>query len=288
MTWQQFETWLGTVRSDRRPLVMGILNVTPDSFSDGGHHSTADTAAAHAVEMVEAGADLLDIGGESTRPGALRVDANEQLRRVMPVIERLRDLPAVVSIDTTRAVVARAAVEAGAKLVNDVSGGLDDPAMLPTVAAMGAPIVLMHMRGNPQTMQSLARYADVTAEVREHLRQRRDAAVAAGIRPDRIILDPGIGFAKTADHDLILLRQLAELRELGHPLLLGTSRKKFIGRITGDDLPADRVFGTAATVAWGVANGADIVRVHDVAAMVKVVRMIRAIVESGGAGNGPA
>jgi dihydropteroate synthase len=237
--------------------------------------------------VVDAGADLIDVGGESTRPGAIRVPEEEQLRRVIPVIEQLRDLPIVVSIDTTRAAVARAAVTAGARLVNDVSAGLDDPEMLPTVAALDVPVVLMHMRGEPQTMQSLARYEDVTAEVREHLRQRRDAAAAAGIRAGRVILDPGIGFAKTAEHDLILLRRLSELCELGHPLLLGTSRKKFIGRITGDDVPADRVFGTAATVAWGVANGADIVRVHDVAAMVKVVRVVRAIQESGNSSQRP-
>lgn len=257
------------------------MNVTPDSFSDGGRHSSPETALRHAGEMVEAGADLVDVGGESTRPGAARVSEEEQLRRVIPVIERLRGLPIVVSVDTTRAAVARAAVAAGAHLVNDVSAGLDDPEMLPTVAALGVPIVLMHMRGQPKTMQSLARYEDVTAEVREHLRERRDAAVAAGIRTDRVILDPGIGFAKTAEHDLVLLRRLSEFCELGHPLLLGTSRKKFIGRITGDDVPADRVFGTAATVSWGVANGADIVRVHDVTAMAKVVRVVRAIMQAG-------
>src|SRR5438309_3472422 len=281
-TWQSFETWLTVPRPQRRPLVMGILNVTPDSFSDGGRNRNLDVAARHAAEMVEAGADLLDVGGESTRPGAARVDAQEQIRRVIPLIERARDLPVTLSVDTTRAAVAKAAVAAGARLVNDISGGLDDPEMFAAVAALAVPIVIMHMRGEPQTMQSLADYSDVTAEVREHLRQRRDAALVAGIPAGRIILDPGIGFAKNADHDLTLLRRLVELRELGHPVLLGTSRKKFIGRITGEATPADRVFGTAATVAWGVANGADIVRVHDVAEMVKVVRVVGAIMEAGG------
>ena len=275
MTWQDFESWLRDPA--RRTLVMGVLNVTPDSFSDGGRFADASIAVAHAREMVAQGADLIDIGGESTRPGAPRISSEEQISRIIPVIERLKDLPAILSVDTTRAAVAAAALDAGARLVNDISGGSDDPALLPLVASRGVPIVLMHMRGQPSTMQQLTDYRDVVVEVKGHLASLRDAALAAGIERHRILLDPGIGFAKRMDHNLALLRHLQSFTDLGQPLLLGTSRKSFIGRITDEPEPSHRIFGTAASVAWCAANGASIVRVHDVDSMAKVVRMTHAI-----------
>jgi dihydropteroate synthase len=275
MTWQQFESWL---RSEtRRPLVMGVLNVTPDSFSEGGRFADPATAIAHAHQMAAAGAALIDIGGESTRPGAERILADEQIRRILPVIRELRDLPAVLSVDTTQSSVAEAALDAGARLVNDISGGTDDLQMLPTAARHRAPIILMHMRGQPATMQQMTTYQNVVAEVKQHLAARRDAALAAGIEPSHILLDPGIGFAKQAEHNLTVMRRLRELLDLGHPLVLGTSRKGFVGRITGETDPTNRLFGTAATVSWCVANGAAIVRVHDVEPMAKIVRMTNAI-----------
>ncbi len=275
MTWQDFKLWL--LSADRAPLVMGVLNVTPDSFSDGGRFADPIHAVNHARQMVSDGADLIDIGGESTRPGAPRISAEEQIRRIVPVIQELRDLPTLLSVDTTRAEVVAAAIDAGAQLVNDISGGLDDPGMLPLVASLHVPIVLMHMRGQPATMQTLIEYRDVVAEVRHHLAARRDAAVAAGIERRNILLDPGIGFAKGFEHNLTVLRRLQELTDLGHPLLLGTSRKSFVGKITGEDEPSHRLFGTAATISWCVANGAAILRVHDVGPMSKVVRMTQAI-----------
>jgi len=273
-----FTQWL--LDPCRPPLVMGVLNVTPDSFSDGGRFADPGAAAAHAAEMIAAGAAVIDVGGESTRPGAPRVDEAEQVRRVVPAIERVARLGgAVVSIDTTRAAVARAALDAGATLLNDVSGGVDDPAMLPLAAAAGAPIVLMHMRGTPATMQSLATYADVVAEVIAFLRERAAAAEAAGVAPSHVLLDPGLGFAKTPGHSLQLLHRQRELAALGRPLVLGTSRKGFLGTITGEAEPARRLIATAASVAWTIAHGAAIVRVHDVGPMAQVVRVIRAIEE---------
>ena len=275
MTPQEFDSWLNAPA--RRPLVMGVLNVTPDSFSDGGRFAEPITAIAHARQMVADGAELIDIGGESTRPGAARVTADEQVRRIIPVIRALGDLPAILSVDTTKAAVAEAALDAGSHLVNDISGGLDDPAMLPAIARRRVPIILMHMRGQPASMQQLIDYRDVVAEVKQHLAARRDAAIAAGIESSRILLDPGIGFAKGAEHNIAVLRRLKELKELGQPLVLGTSRKSFVGKITGEDEPSHRLFGTAATVCWCVANGAAIVRVHDVGPMSKVARMTCAI-----------
>jgi dihydropteroate synthase len=275
MTWQEFDAWL--LDPSRRPLVMGVLNVTPDSFSDSGRFADPAVAVAHGRQMVADGADLIDIGGESTRPGAPRISSEEQIGRIVPVIRALRDLPTVLSVDTTRAAVAATALDAGARLVNDISGGLDDPALLPLVSGRSVPVVLMHMRGQPATMQQMADYGDVVAEVQEHLAALRDGALATGVERHRILLDPGIGFAKRMDHNLTLLRHLHEFTGLGHPLLLGTSRKSFIGKITGEDNPSHRLFGTAASVAWCVANGAAIVRVHDVGPMAKVVRMTQAI-----------
>jgi dihydropteroate synthase len=258
---------------------MGVLNVTPDSFSDGGRYADPAVAAAHASQMAAAGADLIDIGGESTRPGAPRIDAAEQIRRILPVLQLLRDkLLALISVDTTRSAVAQAALDHGAHLINDISAGRDDPQMFALASTRNAPIVLMHMQGDPATMQRAPSYQDVVGEVRDFLRDRLAAAVAAGIEPWRVLLDPGIGFGKTAGHNLTLLHRLRELTLLDHPLVLGTSRKSFIGRIAGEDESSGRLFGTAATVAWCVANGAAVLRVHDVAPMSRVVRVIRAIV----------
>jgi dihydropteroate synthase len=259
---------------------MGVLNVTPDSFSDGGRFASPAAAVARAEELCAAGADLIDIGGESTRPGSQRIDADEQIRRILPVFRAIAGrLPAVLSVDTTRSAVARAAADDGAYVINDISAGLDDPAILGFAAERKLPLVLMHMQGQPATMQADPQYRDVVREVGEFLQSRLAAAVAAGVDPRRVLFDPGIGFGKKVEHNLTLLRELQSLAALGRPLVLGTSRKGFVGRITGEGQgdPSQRLFGTAATVGWCVANGAAIVRVHDVEPMSRVVRMVRAI-----------
>jgi dihydropteroate synthase len=255
---------------------MGVLNVTPDSFSDGGSYQDITVALARASSLANAGADLIDIGGESTRPGSIPVSADEQIRRVVPVIAAIRrQLPIPLSIDTTKAAVATAALDAGADWINDISAGRDDPAMFPLVSQRKTPIILMHMQGAPATMQKNPTYGNVTAEVAQFLRQRLDSAKTAGIDPADVLLDPGIGFGKTLEHNLQLLQHLDQLVAIGQPLVIGTSRKSFIGKITGET--GARVMGTAATVAWAAANGAAVLRVHDVEAMGAVVRMIAAI-----------
>ncbi|HEX2180322.1 MAG TPA: dihydropteroate synthase [Actinomycetota bacterium] len=260
-----------------RALVMGVLNVTPDSFSDGGHYVDPFAATDHALRMVQEGADIIDVGGESTRPGAQDVSTEEELARVVPVIEAIvARTDAAVSVDTTKAEVARAALDAGAVIVNDVSAMRRDPSMVDLVAETGAGVVLMHMLGNPRTMQSNPVYADVVTEVRDALIGWAADALAAGVPDAAIVLDPGIGFGKTREHNLLLLKGIPELCRPGFPVLIGTSRKSFIG--TTLDVPVEeRLEGTAATVAWSVANGASIVRVHDVKEMVRVVRMTEAI-----------
>ena len=265
-----------------RTLVMGILNVTPDSFSDSGRFLDRATAVAHATRMVDDGADILDVGGESTRPGSNPVSADEELERVHPLIERLAELhPAVpVSIDTRKADVAAEALDAGATIVNDVSGGAD-PAMFDVVRDREAAVVLMHMRGDPTTMQEAPHYDDVVGEVHEYLRQRIEAAELAGIDPERIAIDPGIGFGKDLDHNLELMHGVDALLDLGRPVLVGPSRKKFIGTIL--DLPVEeRIEGTVGAVVWMVARGAHLVRVHDVREVVRAVRVSDAIARAGG------
>ena len=260
-----------------RTLVMGILNVTPDSFSDGGRFLDRATAVAHATELVGAGADILDVGGESTRPGSDPVPVDEELGRVIPVIERLAEVhPAVpISIDTRKADVASAALDAGATIVNDVSAAADT-AMFESVKTHEAAIILMHMQGDPKTMQEAPSYADIVGEVHEFLRERIEAAEFAGIDKERIVIDPGIGFGKELEHNLELIRNVDALLDLERPVLVGPSRKRFLGTLL--DLPTDeRVEGTAAAVAWCVSRGAHIVRVHDVKEMVRVVRVIDAI-----------
>ena len=258
---------------------MGVLNVTPDSFSDGGKHATVECGVNAAVGMIQEGASLVDVGGESTRPGSLPVNTHEQIRRVVPVIRGIaaRVPGVVISIDTTRADVADAAIDAGASLVNDTSGGTDDPAMLRLVARRRVPIVLMHRRGTPLTMQADPFYDDVTRQVTTDLMLLRDSALAAGIEPVNILLDVGIGFGKTTAHNLQLLRDHATFASLGHPLLLGASRKRFIGELTDTPDPADRLPGSIAAALWGVDHGAAVLRVHDVAATVRAVRMFKAI-----------
>ncbi|QDV06300.1 Dihydropteroate synthase [Planctomycetes bacterium Poly30] len=276
---------------------MGILNVTPDSFSDGGKYLEPAAAVARAKALIAEGADVLDIGGESTRPGADPVAEDEELRRVVPVIRAIaNETRAVISIDTMKAGVAEAAVEAGARIVNDVSAGLADPRMLQAVAdlrrgprARDVHIVLMHRQGDPRTMQVDPRYSDPVAEVAGHLKARADAALAVGIPANRIALDPGIGFGKRLPHNLALLGRLGELRELGYPILLGASRKSFIGHITGAedpgdwlaaerlDTPSDRIGGTAAAIVLGVQQGVEILRIHDVSVMREAVLVARAI-----------
>jgi dihydropteroate synthase len=262
-----------------RTLVMGIVNVTPDSFSDGGMLSDDQAAVAHGLRLAAEGADILDVGGESTRPGAGPVPAGEALERGLPVIEGLREAApegVALSVDTRRPDVARAAIEAGASIVNDVTAAAD-PAMFDVVAASGAGLVLMHMLGEPRTMQDDPRYDDVVVDVRDFLAARLGAAVAAGVARDRLCVDPGIGFGKNLDHNLRLLHDIASFGELRVPVMVGASRKRFLGQLTDVDEPSARVEGTAGAVAWCAANGVDVVRVHDVLQMARVARVVDAI-----------
>lgn len=261
--------------------VMGIVNVTPDSFSDGGRFFDAHDAIDHGLRLADEGADILDVGGESTRPGAEPVPADDEIARVLPVVDALAaktGLP--VSIDTTKATVARAALDAGAQIVNDVAAGRFDDTLLPLVAERRAAIVLMHMRGEPRTMQKEPRYDDVVGEIYAFLDERAEAAMHAGIARDRIVVDPGFGFGKTRAHNLVVLQRLRELRGLGFPVLAGTSRKTFVGATLGDLPVGERLEGTAATVALAVTGGASIVRVHDVREMSRVVRMTEAVLSA--------
>lgn len=266
-------------------IVMGILNVTPDSFSDGGQFRDVDKAVAHGVEMAQQGAAILDIGPESTRPGSQPVSKDEQIARAVPVIRQLAaQINIPISIDTQDPDVAQAAIEAGASIINDISA-LADGRLTQVAVDCEVPVILMHMQGAPKTMQRDPQYDDVVSEVAEYLVGRAKSAEEAGIKPERIILDPGIGFGKTSRHNLQLLNGLQRLCKRGYRVLVGTSRKRFIGQLTGKENPADRLFGTAATVAWAASKGASIVRVHDVAQMVDVVRVINAIDRVDGAGD---
>lgn len=262
-----------------RTYVMGILNVTPDSFSDGGQFNSVETAVNQAEKMVLAGVDILDIGGQSTRPGAAQISVAEELNRTIPVIQALRQrfFETVISIDTTRAEVAKRAIAAGADIINDISGATFDEQMLFVVAATKAPIILMHMRGTPETMQNLTDYADLIADLKSFFQNRIDEALKLGIKKSQIILDPGIGFAKTAMQNYDLIRHLQDFRELGYPLLVGASRKSFIGYILDEKDPQKRVWGTAAACAGAIAYGADILRVHDVPEMIDVCKVSDAI-----------
>ncbi|WP_008309859.1 dihydropteroate synthase [Leptolyngbya sp. PCC 6406] len=267
----------------QRTYVMGILNVTPDSFSDGGQFYRLDQGLAQAQALVEGGVDLVDIGGQSTRPGAETIPTEAELRRVVPLVEAIRrsSEPAlrevVISVDTTRAEVARAAVRAGADVVNDISGGTFDDAMLATVADLGVPIILMHIRGTPATMQQQTDYEDLISEIYSHLERQIENAIAAGISHNHIAIDPGIGFAKTAPQNLDILRRIPDFRPLGCPILIGPSRKSFIGSILDQPDPQQRVWGTAAACCAAIAGGADILRVHDGREMVQVAQVADAL-----------
>jgi dihydropteroate synthase len=264
-----------------RTYLMGVLNVTPDSFSDGGEFNPIDSAIDQAIVMANSGVDIIDIGGESTRPGSAAVSALDEYDRVIPLIQALRqrsgfdNIP--ISIDTTKATVAEAAIDAGADMINDISGGTFDPLMLTTMAALKVPIILMHIRGNPKTMQHQTDYQDLVAEIMRWLEGRINAAVAAGVDRDLISIDPGIGFAKNFDQNLELLRHLSQFSMLNSPILIGVSRKSFIGQILDQPDAKQRVWGTAAACTAAIAQGADILRIHDVAAMHNVARVADAI-----------
>jgi dihydropteroate synthase len=261
----------------RRALVMGILNVTPDSFSDGGAFNNPDRAVAHGIEMADEGADIIDVGGESTRPGSARVSPRDQIARVLPVIERLSaKTKTPISIDTTLAEVAVKALDAGAQIVNDISALREDPKMASLIAERKNPVILMHMRGSPCDMQVNPTYRNVVAEVAAFLRERVTAAVEAGIQRTQILVDPGFGFGKLFEHNMALLRRLDALRDIGCPVLVGTSRKAMIGHVL-NIAPEDRLYGTLATVAAAIERGADVVRVHDVRPALHVAKMIAAI-----------
>lgn len=260
-----------------RTLVMGVINTTPDSFSDGGSFDTLEKARARALEMEMAGADIVDIGGESTRPGAEPLPLDEELRRTVPLIESLAgELGVPISIDTYKSEVAARAFDAGASILNDISALRFDEALAPLAAERGVPVILMHMQGEPRGMQENPQYDDVVGDISRFLRERATAAIEAGISQEKLLIDPGIGFGKTVEHNLEILRRIEEFHSLSYPLVLGTSRKRFIGTVL--DRPVDeRLLGTAATMAFAVARGVDVVRVHDVEEMVEVVRMADAI-----------
>ncbi len=264
-----------------RTHIMGVLNVTPDSFSDGGEFNTMENAINQAIDMANAGVDIIDIGGESTRPGSAAVSESDEHDRVIPVIQALRQRSTFdaipISIDTTKAAVAAAAIAAGADLINDISGATFDPTMLTTTAKLQVPIILMHIRGNPKTMQQQTEYQDLVPEIMRWLQERINAAVTAGVDRHLIGIDPGIGFAKTVEQNLELLRHLSQFSMLNAPLLLGVSRKSFIGHILGQPDAKQRVWGTAAACTAAIAQGAHILRVHDVAAMRDVARIADAI-----------
>ncbi|MGO8671736.1 MAG: dihydropteroate synthase [Capsulimonadaceae bacterium] len=268
----------------RRTLIMGVLNVTPDSFSDGGLYATVDAAVEHGRRMVADGADILDIGGESTRPATFRdnqpLPAPEECARVVPVIAALAgEFPYIpISVDTYKAAVAEAALDAGASIVNDISGLMYDPEMAPLAAARRCPVVVMHLLGRPRDIPSSPVYEDVIGTLIEHFARQVAVAHAAGVDPSQILLDPGIGFGKTTEHNVTILRRLPELAAIGYPLVVGPSRKRFIGAILDLPDPNDRVEGTAAAVALSIAGGASIVRVHDIRPMSRVVRVSDAIV----------
>jgi dihydropteroate synthase len=255
-----------------RPLIMGILNVTPDSFSDGGRFSAPDDAVAAGLAMLAAGADIIDIGGESTRPDAILVSPLEESRRIVPVIQALAKAGAVISADTRNAVTMAAALDAGARIINDVSGLLHDPAAAPLLAKRGCPLVLMHMRGTPVNMNKLTDYNDVVDDVLAELAARRKAALAAGIEVQKIALDPGFGFAKTAAQNLALLLATSRFVALGHPLLVGVSRKRFIGTFSGEPVAEKRGPASIAAGLYALSQGAHILRVHDVAETVQAAR----------------
>ncbi|NET01654.1 MAG: dihydropteroate synthase [Sphaerospermopsis sp. SIO1G1] len=262
----------------QKTYIMGVLNVTPDSFSDGGLFNNTEAALTQAQAMVKAGGDIIDIGGQSTRPGAEQVSLTEELNRVLSVLQVIRpkiNIP--ISVDTTRSEVAKAAIEAGADIVNDISGGTFDQKMLSTVGKLDVPIMLMHIRGTPTTMQQLTNYENLMGEISDFLSQQIKTAMTAGISKHKIIIDPGIGFAKNFEQNLEIIRKLPQLKKLGCPILVGASRKSFIGKILNQSEPQARVWGTAAACCAAICSGADLLRVHDVAEMRDVALVADAI-----------
>lgn len=273
----------GVLSLAERVHVMGILNVTPDSFSDGGRYVDADAACAHAMAMIEQGADLLDIGAESSKPGAVAIDEEEERRRLLPIVRELcRRTTIPLSIDTTKAAIAEEALDAGAALINDISALRFDPRMASVVARSGAGVILMHMQGTPATMQRTASYTYVVEDVRAFLAARLEVAQQAGIPRDRILLDPGIGFGKNCEHNVTLLNHLGAFQTLGRPIVVGVSRKAFLGKILGRTID-ERLMGTAGAVAIAIMKGARVVRVHDVAPIRDVVKIVEAIMSSSSA-----
>src|ERR671910_2760131 len=272
----------GTLAGGPGPVVVGILNVTPDSFSDGGDFLDPEAAAEHAAAMLDEGADMLDIGGESTRPGSDPVSQEEEIRRVVPVIERILAVrpEAVISADTYRSGTATAALEAGASLVNDVTALRGDPHMVSVIEEAECPVILMHMQGEPKIMQKDPYYQDVVGEVRDFLAERAEYAIGAGVRPQNVILDPGIGFGKNLEHNLALLRNLDAIVDLGFPVLIGASRKRFIERITGVKVARDRISGTVATTVLAYEQGATFFRVHDVRANREALAVAEAVLRT--------
>ncbi|MDJ0730805.1 MAG: dihydropteroate synthase [Crocosphaera sp.] len=258
----------------KRTYLMGILNVTPDSFSDGGEFNSIETALEQAKNMIQGGADLIDIGGQSTRPGAEEITLEEELKRVIPVIKQLRQNSSIpISIDTTRSEVAQAAIAAGADIVNDISGGTFDQKMFSTVASLEVPIIIMHIRGTPQTMQQKTDYQDLINEIIDWLKTQINQAIKAGIDKQKIIIDPGIGFAKNHQQNIELLKNISYFHVLGCPMLIGVSRKSFIGHILGEKDPKKRVWGTAAACCAAIAGKTDILRVHDVPQMKDIIQV---------------
>ncbi|HWR90460.1 MAG TPA: dihydropteroate synthase [Dissulfurispiraceae bacterium] len=273
LSWRNF-----SLNLTARTHIMGVVNTTPDSFSDGGLFFDGDVAVAHALRLVEEGADIIDIGGESTRPGSDPVSPDEELRRTIPVIRAVsRAVSVPVSIDTCKADVAQQALDAGASMVNDISGLRFDPEMADVVARAGVPVIVMHIRGKPKVMQVNPTYGALIPEVTAYLRESIAIAAKAGIPPGMVMIDPGIGFGKTFDHNLQIIRDLGEFLKLGHPVVIGVSRKAFLGKILGDAPPSERLEGTAAAVAISIFNGAHIVRVHDVREMARVARVADAV-----------
>ncbi len=262
----------------QRTYLMGILNITPDSFSDGGQFNTMQSAIAQAQYMIDHGADIIDIGGQSTRPGAEQISFSEEFQRVIPIIKAIRQQFSIpVSIDTTRAKIAQEAIAVGADIINDISGGTFDEEMLTVAGRLDVPIILMHMRGNPQIMQQMTDYQDLVPDITDFLSHQIQKAIACGVDSSKIIIDPGIGFAKTPEQNIELLRRLSEFKALKVPILLGTSRKSFIGKIINQKDPQKRVWGTAATCCSAIMSGADILRIHDVAEIYDVSRVADAI-----------
>jgi len=275
------KTFRREIHLGKKTLIMGILNVTPDSFSDGGLYCSQQKAVERGLQMVDEGADIIDIGGESTRPGAVSVSAAIELKRVLPVIESLvKQVKIPVSIDTTKAKVAKQAILGGAEIVNDISALSGDKKMARTIKDTGAAVILMHMRGNPRNMQKgdLV-YDDLMGEITDYLKKSSEKALKAGVEKDCLVIDPGIGFGKTPEDNYKIIKNLSQLKELGMPVMIGTSRKSFIGKVTGGE-PDERIEGTAATVSAAIMNGCHIVRVHDVAAMKKVAAVTDAIVHT--------